>query len=249
MVPKKSLFFGLLILMIILSGCTGASTSEKIYNHLEKAVELEQSFEKQQDPIVELEQEEQEIYSQVIDLSMEEFDKIKKLSDKALDNIETRKEKINSEKESIDASKKEFTNIDDMVGNLEEEEVRKKADDMYQAMMDRYGAYDKLHNAYSDSLKLEEELYKMLKKEDLEQEKVSNHISKLNESYQKVIDTNKTFNKLTTEYNTLKQKFYKAAGIEVEYDEDTQKEKQNNKDGSNESDKKNESDQKEESGE
>ncbi|WP_010530395.1 YkyA family protein [Lentibacillus jeotgali] len=236
MVSKKSLFVSLLILMIVLSACSGTAPSEKIYNHLEKAVELEQSFEEQQDPIVELEQEEQKIYSQIIDLSMEDFDKIKELSDKALDNIQKRKEKIDSEKESIDSSKEEFANIEDLVGDLEEGAARKNADDMYNVMMDRYDAYGKLHEAYVNSLNLEEELYTMLKKEDLKQETLSEHITKLNDSYQNVIDANKSFNELTTEYNALKKEFYKVAGIEVEYEDNESQEKKNNKDKSAESD-------------
>src|SRR5699024_5478020 len=109
--------------------------------------------------------------------------------------------KINSEKESIAASKEEFTNIEDIIGDLGEEAARKKADEMYNVMMDRYDAYNNLHEAYSNSLALEEELYAMLKKEDLEQKTLSKHITKLNESYQEVIDENEAFNELTTEYN------------------------------------------------
>ncbi|WP_164669168.1 YkyA family protein [Virgibacillus doumboii] len=217
MVIKKSFVFIVFIIIALLTACSGTSTSEQIYNHLEKAVELEATFEEQQDPIVELEKKEQEIYAQIIDLGMDEFDKIKELSKQAIDTIEKRSEKIELEKESIQASKEEFTKIESMIKDLEDKKVKKKAEEMYSVMMDRYEAYDKLNKAYSDSLKLEKELYTMLQKEDLEQETLTDHIKKVNKSYEKVIEANEKFNKFTTEYNKLKEAFYEAAGMNVEY--------------------------------
>lgn len=215
---KKSFLILILFLSAIVTACSGASTSEKIYDHLEKAVELEDTFVKQQDPIVELEKKEQEIYSQIIDLGMNEFEKIKELSKQAIENIEKRKEKIELEKESISASKEEFTKIDGMIEDLEEEKAKESAQEMYTVMTNRYDAYDQLYEAYSKTLKLEKDLYTMLQKEDLEQETLTKHIEKVNKSYQKVIKVNEKFNELTTEYNALKEEFYSAAGIDAEYE-------------------------------
>ncbi|RYG74027.1 hypothetical protein EU245_03935 [Lentibacillus lipolyticus] len=217
MVSKKSLLISAIILFVFLPACSGKSASEQIYNHLEKAVELEKTFEKQQDPIVELEQKEQEIYKKIIDLNMDEYDKIKELSEKALANIEKREKKIKLEKESMQASKEEFMKIEDKLTDLEEASVQDKADEMFAAMTDRYEAYNELHKAYSKSLSLEEELYTMLQDKELEQETLSDHIASLNDSYQKVIEANKAFNNLTNEYNGLKKEFYDAAGLNVEY--------------------------------
>ncbi|MGP4106834.1 YkyA family protein [Virgibacillus sp. L01] len=222
MVFKKSFLILLLFLIAIVTACSGASTSEKIYDHLEKAVELEDTFVKQQDPIVELEKKEQEIYSQIIDLGMNEFEKIKELSKQAIKNIEKRKEKIELEKESINASKEEFTKIDGMIEDLEEEKAKKSAQEMYEVMTKRYDAYDQLYEAYSKTLKLEKDLYTMLQKKELEQETLTKHIEKVNKSYQQVIEVNKKFNELTTEYNALKEEFYTAAGIDAEYENNEQ---------------------------
>ncbi|SFD83637.1 Putative cell-wall binding lipoprotein [Lentibacillus persicus] len=232
MVWKKSSLISLLSLIVILSACSGTTTSEEIYNHLEKAVENEQEFGKQQNEIVELEKEEQEIYSQIIDLSMEEFDKIKELSNQALENIETRKEKIDKEKESIEASKEEFSNIEGMISDLEEEAAKEKGEELVNTMKDRYKAYDQLYKAYSDSLSLEEELYTILQEEDLEQETLTDHIDNLNENYQNVMNANEAFNELTTEYNALKKEFYDAAGLEVNYEENPKADENSNGDSS-----------------
>ncbi|WP_245835724.1 YkyA family protein [Virgibacillus ndiopensis] len=220
MIPRKAIVIMAFLSIVLLSACTGASTKDEIYDHLEKAVTLEDAFEKQQDSIVKLEKEEQQLYSQIIDLGMEEFDKIKELSKQAIESIEKRTDKINLEKDSIDASKDEFTEIKDLIADLEDKTVKKKANEMYDVMMKRYDAYDNLNKSYIDSLKLEKELYTMLQDKDMKQEKLTEHISKINESYQKVLNANEKFNAYTTDYNALKKEFYDLAGIEVKYEED-----------------------------
>ncbi|WP_227001773.1 YkyA family protein [Virgibacillus necropolis] len=220
MLYRKLAIIILLSVIALLSACSGASTSEKIYDHLEEAVTLEEAFEKQQDDIVKLEKKEQELYSQIIDLSMDEFDKIKSISQEAISVIEKRKEKIKLEKESIDASKEEFKKIEGLIEDLEEKKAKDRATKMYDVMMDRFDAYDKLNDAYTESLKLEKELYKMLQEEDLKQETLTEHIKKINDSYKKVLEANENFNTFTEKYNQLKKEFYESANIEVNYEKE-----------------------------
>ena len=216
---KKPLFMLVIGLIILLSACSGESTEEKIHNHLEEAVALEQDFEDVQSEITKLEKQEQELYSQIIDLGMDEFDKIKELSDEAIGVIDERAEKITAEKESIEASQEEFNQTKDLIENLEDGDLKNKALSMYDVMEKRYKAYDTLNGAYSESLKLEKELYAMLKKEDLQQEELTGQINKINESYEQVLNANDQFNEATVEYNALKKEFYEQAGIEVTYEE------------------------------
>ncbi|TMN23442.1 YkyA family protein [Lentibacillus cibarius] len=235
MIWKKSLIIMAVTLVVILSACSGTSASEQIYNHLEKAVELEETFEKQQNPIVALEQKEQEIYNKIIELSMDEYDKMKELSEEAIANIEKREKKIGLEKESMQASKKEFMKMEDELADLEDKSVRKKADKLNTVMSDRYDAYMKLHEAYSKSLSLEKELYTMLQDKELEQKSLSNHIEELNKAYEKVIETNEKFNELTNKYNELKKDFYEAAEINVKYEDTRNKNDKKEESGKSES--------------
>ncbi|MFZ3579632.1 YkyA family protein [Virgibacillus sp. DJP39] len=215
---RKSAIILFVGLIAFLSGCNGSSPSKEIYSHLEKAVSLEESFEKQQKEIVELEKKEQELYSKIVDLSMDEFDKIKSISKEAIDVIEKRKNKIVIEKESIEAAKEEFLKVKELITELEDEKAKNKANAMYDIMVDRYDAYQELNKAYVSSLTLEKELYTLLQKEDLDQEVLTTHIKKINESYQKVLAANKVFNEHTEKYNQLKKEFYEAAEIDVEYE-------------------------------
>lgn len=206
-------------LIAILTACGGASTQEKIYNHLEEAIALETDFEKHQNEITELEKKEQEIYGTIIDLGSDEFDEIKNASQQAIEMIEERSEKMKAEKESIHNSQDEFEKTDKLIDKLEDEKAQNKGREMYDVMMNRYKTYDTLYESYTKSLQLDKELYTMLQKEDVEQEDLTTHITKVNESIEKVLEANEKFNKDTTAYNDLKKEFYNVADIDVKYED------------------------------
>lgn len=217
MLYKKGMLLIGLCFILLLSACSGESTREMIYEHLEEAVKLEDNFAKQQEDINQLEQQEQELYAQIIDLQMNEMDKIKELSQQAIGIIEERKEKMNLEKESIDASKEEFTKIENLIEELDEEALKEKAQEMYDVMNNRYQTYDQLHQAYMNSLELEKELYELLQDENVTQEQLSTHIENINKTYEEVISKNDQFNAETVAYNDLKKEFYEMAELDVTY--------------------------------
>lgn len=206
-----------LCLMFLLTACSGESTKEMIYEHLEEAVKLEESFANQQEEINQLEQQEQELYAQIIDLKINEMDKIQELSQQAIGIIEKRTEKMNLEKDSIDASKEEFVKIENLIEKLDDQDLKEKANEMYDVMINRYNAYDQLHQSYMDSLKLEKELYELLQDETVTQEQLSDHIEKVNKTYEEVISENNQFNADTVMYNDLKKEFYDMADLDVTY--------------------------------
>ncbi len=222
--------------IFILSACSGQSAQEKIYEHLEKAVSLEDEFRKQQEPLKKLEEQEQELYNQIIDLSMDEFDQIKKLSKEAAALVEEREEKLKLEKESIDAAKEEFDKIKPLIEDLDEEqaEAKKIAEQLVDTMNKRYNAYQDLYEAYQKALDLDKELYEMLQQKDLTQEELQQQVKSINESYSAVIEANEQFNTYTKEYNELKKQFYEAVGLDVSYEDSAESESKDNKNKSEE---------------
>ncbi|MBH0228981.1 YkyA family protein [Halobacillus sp. KCTC 3957] len=218
--------------VLFLTACTGSSAQEEIYDHLEKAVTLEETFREQQKPLVQLENKEQELYNQIIDLSMNEFDKIKELSKEAAGIVEQRQEKLKLEKESIESAKEEFDQIKPLIDDIKEEnqEAKEKAEQLYETMQKRYDSYQKLYASYEEALKLDSELYQMLQKEDLTEEELQKQIEAINESYNQVLEANEEFNQYTEEYNQLKKEFYQALDIEVTYEEPAEKQETESKD-------------------
>lgn len=206
--------------IIVLSACNGPSTQEKMYDHLEESVHLEAEFEEIQEQIVGLEAKEQEIYNQIHDLGKDEMEEIKKLSEEAIESIKERSSLIASEKESISASQQEFEKVKELIEELDEQAMKDKAEEMYKVMMDRYEAYDQLHETYVETLEQEEALYLLFQNDELEQEELSDQITLINASYEKFLDENKNFNEATASYNVLKEEFYHVADLEVEFEED-----------------------------
>lgn len=206
--------------LIVLTACNGISTQEKIYDHLEESVHLEAEFEDLQDQIVALEAKEQDIYNQIHDLEKDDVDEMKKLAEEAITSIEERSNLIVLEKESINASQEEFEKVKELIDEIDEQAMKDKAVEMYDVMMDRYEAYDHLHDTYIETLKHEENLYVMFQKNELNQEDLSEQIELINNSYEKFLEENGKFNETTVAYNALKEEFYNIANLDVEFQED-----------------------------
>jgi DNA repair exonuclease SbcCD ATPase subunit len=200
-----------------LVGCSmGDKPSEQIYNHLEEAAVLEEGFETQQHPLVEAEKKEQQLYEEIISLSMKKIEKIISLSKEATASAEERKKLIKEEKKSLEKAYKEFAEIESVIDDIEETELKKKAEDIYKTMEQRYTVYQELYNSYTKSTELDIELYKMLQNKELTPEDLQKQIDEINESYETINEKKEDFNKLTEQYNAFKKEFYIVAGIELE---------------------------------
>lgn len=217
---KKRFIVILLGLIIILSACNRASTEESISNHIEETANIENAFEAEQTDLLQLEDKEQAIYTEVISLNMKEMKKIKSLSKQATEVIDKRGEYITLEKESMDSSKKEFEKIESLSKKLENKKTEKIVTEMYEVMQSRYSIYDKLYKNYTDSLKLERKLYRLLSKEDTVQADIIKQAEKINKLYEKILQENDQFNLQTDTYNNLKKDFYKIADINVQYEKE-----------------------------
>ncbi|WP_260471856.1 YkyA family protein [Bacillus sp. HMF5848] len=222
--------FRLLIFLSVLTiiGCSrGPSAEEEVYAQLEKVVTLEEVFEQQQEPLVALEQQEKEIYNEIIALSMKEFDKIVSLSKEAIAITNKRQEHLNKEKESIEAAKVAFEKTKASIDTIKEEALKKQALELYELMKGRYEAYDELYTHYQEALSEDKKLYEMFQNEDLTLDVLETQINKINEMYDKVIAANERFNDFTNKYNNSKLDFYKAAGLDVTYSQETEDTKSN----------------------
>lgn len=215
---KRTVYTGTLA-SLLLTGCVnGESAEQEIFQTLEEVVELEASFEEQQGPLLELEKEESAIYDEILTLGMKEFDQIVKLSQEGLALVEQKEAAMKSEKESIEAARKQFEEVKTSIESLEDEELKKEAQALYQLMEQRYEAYMTLSNHYMKSMEVEKEMYELFQTEDLTLEQLQVQINDLNEKYEKINEANQSFNEYTDQYNKAKLEFYKKAGLNVSYD-------------------------------
>lgn len=217
---KKVRYKSIILLLLsafLLVACSGGSTEELMYQHMEESVKLESEFVDQQQPLSELEQTEQELYQEISELSADEFDQINELAKAAIESIEQRRVHIEAELSSIEASKAEFDQVKSLVEDIEDEQLKSVAVEMIDVMEERYQAYLILHEAYQTSLNYDVELYELLQKEDLEEPEFTAQIEKVNTQYQEIIDSNITFNEATETFNTIKREFYDLTDLNITY--------------------------------
>ncbi|MEH7110760.1 YkyA family protein [Neobacillus niacini] len=216
----KRIIFSVFAGMILLSGCINKEpAAEKMYQVLEDVVEAEREFEEQQKPLVSLEKQEKDIYNQIMALGMKQHDEIVKLSDEALSIIEKRRELLQKEIESINASKTEFKKAKEIKNEITISAQKKKAEELFMIMTDRYKVHSQLSKEYLMALDSDKDLYIMLKNESVSYDKLEEQVTKLNNTYQKVFEKNEEFNDYTAQYNEKKLEFYKEAGLNLKNDE------------------------------
>ena len=203
-------------ILMLTTACSGSAAENKIYDHLEKAYELEADFEKRQEELLALEKEGQELYAEIVDLEMKDMDKIEEKSQEAIAIIDQQVNEVKKEKESMDASEEEFQKAEKYLDKIDADQGKSTGEDMYKVMLDRYDEYKQLYKLYNESMELETMLYDMLPDEEVTEEDVTKQITDINESYQEVLDASDTFNDKTKKYNVLKTSFYEEAGIDIE---------------------------------
>ncbi|MBM7837496.1 hypothetical protein JOC54_000727 [Alkalihalobacillus xiaoxiensis] len=215
---KKSLLTVFACSTLLLTAC-GQTATETIYDHLEEAAEIEnEGFNEQQQPLIDAEEKEAELYQQIVELDMDSFDEIVSLSDEALASVEERRELIASEKESIEDGYSEFEKAVSNFEELEEEELTNRANEMQEAMDNRYESYQALYTVYERSLDLDQQLYDMLKDEELDVDTLTAHIEETNGVYQERDEATNQFNEYTDAYNDAKEAFYEASDLEVRFE-------------------------------
>lgn len=213
---RRALISLLLIAAFLLAGCAQQQTpAEKMYTVLEKVVEAEKGFEDQQKPLVAAETKEEKLYNQIIALGMKQYNEIVRLSDEALALVEKRRTYMDNETKSLKESEKQFQKIKEIKDDLQQKELKRQANQLYDIMEKRYRIHEQLYNQYMKSLAYDKQLYQMLKDKNVSLDRLEEQISKLNGIYQQLVETNNKFNELTKQYNLHKRQFYQTAGLKT----------------------------------
>lgn len=202
-------------IFFLLTGCIGQSTEEKMFDILEDVVKQEKSFEEQQEPLMELEKKERELYKEINSLGSQDYDQIVKLADEAISMVSNRKKHMDTEQKSIKSSEDKFKSFSAMIPELKDAELKNEAKELDEMMSSRYKIHDQLYEYYLLGIKYDTELYQMLKNKDVSLEQLTDQVTKINNTYDKVLQANEKFNDKTKKYNETKLAFYKKAGLSV----------------------------------
>lgn len=208
----------LLIIIISLSGC-GESVEEKLYNKLEKTVEIESESTETSKNITELEIKDKELLNEIADYTDKQLDEANKKSDEAIEINEKLKESLQEEESKFAEAKSEFEKSESLIDKLEEKNEKKLGSEMYDVMIKRYDSYDKLAEEYEVAIDEKIKFYKLMKKEDTEEEIILNQVEEINRHNEEIIELNTTINEYTEEYNALKKELYEKMDLNIEYND------------------------------
>ncbi|HET6871865.1 MAG TPA: YkyA family protein, partial [Sporolactobacillaceae bacterium] len=80
-IKNIGIFCLIIVLMLLMPGCTSQGTGDKAFNNLEKAAGQEEVFNQQQKPLIDEEKAEQDLYQKIMALDISKYDQIKAYSD------------------------------------------------------------------------------------------------------------------------------------------------------------------------
>lgn len=86
---------------MLLAGCGGKDPVESLHDSMEKAVQAEKPFQKEQKTLEKLEKKEHQLYDSAVKLNMDDYQKIVTLSDQALSNANQTKKTSESKKKTV----------------------------------------------------------------------------------------------------------------------------------------------------
>lgn len=209
--------FSVISLGAMLAACN-SNPEKTVYDHLEAGVEEESAYTENQSSLQEAEEQEQQWYEEVIELGMDEYDEIVSLTDQLIASVDQRRDFLAEEKKGIDAGYEEATKAEPEIESIENEEAKAHAEEVQEAIEQRYERYQSLHDLYAESLDLDQTLYELLAQEDLNVEELEHHIDQVNNKYDELKEATDQFNQQTDTYNQAKRAFYESADLNVTFD-------------------------------
>ncbi|SDI65128.1 YkyA family protein [Natribacillus halophilus] len=200
------------MILCLLTAC-GERPEESMQMHLERAVELEEAFVNQQEPLLAAEEEENERFEDMLASGLSDMDDIDTLVSEAVTYVEEREEHLETERESLAQAYAEVEEAATYVPGLENEQIREQAQTLLGLMEQRYEAHNDLYEAYTQAIELDRELYGLFSDEELAFADLENQIDAINDKYETVEHHRDIFNEHTASFNEEKEAFYTMAGL------------------------------------
>lgn len=178
---------------VLLAGCTTDKGEMKNYNEqIQKAFDEEKSITGTGKKLNELEQQKQKL---VKDVNGKDEQKVKAAASKILDNVKERKSTFKKEEEAIDKSEQDYKkagkHIDNIGNNKKQEEVQQLDD----ALKAKYQAHGKYAEAYNNVLDKEEDMFKYMSGDQIEQSKIDEKSKKVSKAYKEMDKQFKSYSK------------------------------------------------------
>ncbi|MFC4409363.1 YkyA family protein [Chungangia koreensis] len=206
---NRIIIISLFSFILLLSGCSfGTSTESSLNDVLSKVYEDEEGYRTAQEQLSELEKNEQTSFKEMMELTQEQKEELSAKVSEMETSLEERLKLISAEEESINQAEETFKEIDGVIEQAEEEDVKGILQDMKAEMTERFSMHEEFIKQYEQLSELQRSLYAMLADNQTEMPALQNKVKEVNvqnDAVQKVIAQ---FNEHTKIFNDLKNEVY-----------------------------------------
>lgn len=190
--------------VLLLSACSGPSTEEQLDTVLKDTFEAEEDYRETQSEMEKLEIDEQKKFETIMALTQEQQDDVKKNAEEALASVEQRLELLETEKASMASAEEAFQDIDSVIEETEEKDLKTDLTALKTKMHERFDAHAEFAAAYEELAAEQKGLYEMLVNEETELQMLQEKTVAVNDKNQEVQNAVTDFNEQTEQFNEMK---------------------------------------------
>lgn len=201
---KRTILVTLFSSALLLSACSGPTPGEQLDTVLNDTFEAEKDYRNTQGEMEKLEKSEQELFESIMGLTQEEQEEVKAQAEEASASADERLALLEQEKKSMGSAENAFKDIDTVIEEAKEEQVKTNLTALKAKMQERFDAHDDFTSAYENLTNLQKELYGMLQDEETDLQSLQAKTVEVNEQNLKVQEAVTVFNEKTEQFNELK---------------------------------------------
>lgn len=201
---KRTILVTLFSSALLLSACSGPTPGEQLDTVLNDTFEAEKDYRNTQGEMEKLEKSEQELFESIMGLTQEEQEEVKAQAEEASASADERLALLEQEKKSMGSAENAFKDIDTVIEEAKEEQVKTNLTALKAKMQERFDAHDDFTSAYENLTNLQKELYGMLQDEETDLQSLQAKTVEVNEQNVKVQEAVTVFNEKTEQFNELK---------------------------------------------
>lgn len=209
---------GLLFMIVfIFTGCHSVSYEEQFIGFVNDTFNEDKQRRKQQEILEKLERRETIVFNQIVGEA--NSDKaLKQIIEKANLSSRQRNDSIEKEWNLAMKSKESMDKYSGLIKKFESTTNRKIAERLIIKAREKYKAHDQLISVYKESIKVDQQLYGLLKKKETPISQIQLQIDVVNRVYEKVIEANNMYNDSSNEFNKERADFLKLMEEKNEID-------------------------------
>lgn len=201
---KRIVSAGIFTSVLLLSACSGPAAGEQLDAVLNDTFDAEKEYRETQKKMEDLEKDEQQLFESIMALTQEQQDEVDSKAEEALASAQERLELLAAEKESMGNAQENFKEIDTVIAETDDDQLKKELGSLKEKMQERFDAHGQFTEAYETLNGLQQELYTMLMDEETELKTMQEKALEVNEQNTAVQDAVTAFNNSTEQFNEMK---------------------------------------------